>query len=120
MSTIPELATILQSNGIDTTSLQCLIGADHEPVYYLAVPGEEAIARWQTLRALVPEMRYWPVILGTAGHLEMQARELEWYSLLPSREAILAASRQVDAETWFVEAARKVDLERQIALELVW
>lgn len=118
MRTIPELKAILQSNGIDSTSLQCLIGADQEAVYYLPIPGEEAIARWEMLRKLAPETGYWPVILGAEDPLHWNEMELDRYPQLPSPQALLAASRQVDAAGWFVEAAKKVDLERQIALEL--
>lgn len=119
MSTVPDLSTILQSNGIDTTGLECLTGVDDEAVYYLPIPGVEAIARWQILRALVPRTGYWPVILGTQDHLEWHVMELREHRDLPSPEVLLEAARNVDAETWFVEAARRVNLERQIAGELI-
>ncbi len=48
-----QLASILRSHGIDISSLQRLHDGVQEPIYYVGVPGADAVAQWHKLRGLV-------------------------------------------------------------------
>src|ERR1041385_4009100 len=62
-----NLEQILQEDnlGMDPSSLKLLSNDGQDAIYYLAVPGAEAVDRWRALRGLVKETHYWPVLLGT-------------------------------------------------------
>ena len=51
-------AGILQQQGMNTASLTPLRGG----IYYLTVPGSEALSRWRALRAIVHQTNLWPVL----------------------------------------------------------
>ena len=71
------LKDALDGVGVDTSTLSVLWGSDLERIYTLTVPGAEAIARWRTLRALVPQTGHWPVLLGDALDLKYHGEALE-------------------------------------------
>jgi len=71
------LKDALDAAGVDTSTLATFWEGHAGPIYTLTVPGAEAIARWRTLRALVPQTGHWPVLLGNALDLKYHREALE-------------------------------------------
>ncbi len=69
----------LDGAGVDTSTLSVFWEGGPEHIHTLTVPGAEAIARWRTLRALVPQTGHWPVLIGDGREVE-RVREAWEYS----------------------------------------
>jgi len=98
-----SLAAILAQHGI-AEPLEVVLAAG--PLEGFCVSGENAIAVWQALRALVPATRRWPVLLGDD---EQRARAAEIFRVdAPSTARCLAAAAEQYAEMleWGDKAAR--------------
>lgn len=74
MSSIEEtLEGILDKHGIDTESFGPFSALMEPPIYQVQVNADDVFDIWLRLRMLVPETRFWPVILGPEDDAS------EWY-----------------------------------------
>lgn len=106
METTPKDA--LDAARVDTSTLATFWDGHAGPIYTLTVPGAEAVALWRTLRALVPQTGYWPVLLGDGRDVE-RVREAWGYSdAISPTETIrqgLALAPKVLLERWQAASA---------------
>jgi uncharacterized protein DUF4253 len=65
-----DLLSVLQQHGFDTASLTHFASFEVGVSYRLTVKTVEALTSWQTLRGLVDETGYWPVIVGVYENLD--------------------------------------------------
>lgn len=94
-----ELRQVLERNGIDSASLELVLDRDGEQIFGIMVPQEEAIATWETLRRLVDETGFWPVVGWGRRWLDGSA---EYADKLQrgSTSDLIAAILQLDAGQW--------------------
>ncbi|MDQ5825825.1 MAG: DUF4253 domain-containing protein [Chloroflexota bacterium] len=93
-----ELAGVLGSHGIDTSSLDLLFSPDGHEVYGLTLPGERALTTWGQLRDLSGQTGHWPVILGAEEELKFHCQSIEEpYARVSVRE-ILGKAEAIDVD----------------------
>ena len=73
---VDELKRKLRRLGMDVATLAPLTEEGMSGIYTLTVPGAGAIAQWRRLREVVPQMGYWPVLLGGEQDLKMHREML--------------------------------------------
>lgn len=104
------LKDALGAAGVDTSALATFWEGPAGPIYTLTVPGTEAIARWRTLRALVPQTGHWPVLLGSSEDLVMHQEILGDADARTSGE-IIRQGLQMSPQAWFSQQAEEQDDE---------
>src|SRR5690349_21253933 len=91
-----NVVDVLQQQGMDTTSLTSL----RDDIYYLTVPGSEALSCWHALRASARQTNFWPVIVGGDElDVELVLEELE-YESDESPQEIVQAGLAIDPISW--------------------
>jgi hypothetical protein len=99
-----DIDSVLERHGIPTTTLDVLIDAADTSIYTLLVPGRIVVTSWRQLRLLVPQLGYWPVILGDRQDV---SQLLDWRTkavpTLP--QAIIADSHTIEPQQWLAEQA---------------
>ena len=70
-----ELTTILQHNGIDTSTFAPVVELPGFVLSAFAVHGDEAVNLWFTLRDIRQQTGHWPVVLGTDNDLHFLREE---------------------------------------------
>jgi hypothetical protein len=101
------LLTILDRAGVNYTNPRTVCAPLY--LYTIAVPGETALASWETLRVLAPETGYWPLL--NAARVDswqniVNSRVIQPYGLVfPARrrriEDAFGAGFALDVEAWF-------------------
>jgi hypothetical protein len=107
----------LRQHGVDVSSLSLLLSRGQEEIYALAVPTEDAVARWEALRGLVGVTGYWPV-LGWGSQWLEGSDEYADYLKSGSTAEILAESERVDLDTW--TQAQVDDYIESVKQELIY
>src|SRR5438552_2749787 len=95
MITKAELEQLLKSNGVDIASLALLSDVDRETMYSLTTGGSEAVSLWQTLRGLVEQTGFWPVIVGDGESVRFHTDSIEQAKGISAGE-IIQAGLQID------------------------
>jgi len=94
-----QLAQALKRHAIDTMSLQLLFSRGREEAYSLSLNGSQAISLWHTLRSIVDETRFWPVLGWDRQTLE--AHDEDFGDLQEgSSTDIVEAGLKLDAASW--------------------
>src|SRR5690349_16119898 len=104
----------LEAAGIDTATLRPLEGAS-DPIQLLTTSGAEALSLWRRLRVVVPELGYWPLLLGTGEDLEMHLENLEEADEDTGTLELLEAAERIDPEAWFAQQGNAPDPEPEDA-----
>lgn len=68
--------------------------------FYTYVPGEQAIALWESLREKTVPLGYWPLILGRQSDSISRSERTDSWPILVSRDEILAAAEAVNVADW--------------------
>jgi hypothetical protein len=94
-----ELAIMLQRHGVDTLSLTPLLASEPKATYRLTTSGADAWAYWLTLRALVDETGFWPIVLGGDRDVEEYANG-SWDVEDPTPDGLIEAGLRMDTQAW--------------------
>jgi hypothetical protein len=87
------LKLLLESEGIDTSSLRVLFEQDGAVTFALTETCGHAVDLWERLRALVPKTKRWPLLVGRPGEEELPTDEDQDCTTAD----ILEAAEQIDA-----------------------
>ncbi len=97
------LKAALAEAGMDVRSLRERWPGDTGPIYSLAVPGAEAIARWRQARALVDRTGHWPVLLGPERSLQPLSEVLSFAGDQRTAD-LLADALALDVPAWLQDS----------------
>lgn len=97
------LASQLQRAGFSQPLHSQALPGTSALLYWLKVPGQQALDDWQKLRALVEQTQYWPVILGPASNLDSLQDLWQAFDNENSPAEILKQAVGLDLEQWLSE-----------------
>src|SRR5262245_4202175 len=107
-----RLQSVLRANSIDTKTLRPVLETGRETTYALTGRGgQRGMELWFRLRALLPETKHWPVLLGEADDIELLQEGMEGAEEGASTRELLARAERLaedpDPRAWFYQHLNK-------------
>jgi hypothetical protein len=94
-----DLGKLLSQNLVTASSLEVLFDDKPDKSYYFPVSGSATFQMWHSLRAMVEETGYWPIVLGNEERLE-KLLEVRSYNSAQTTSEIIREGLKIDPLVW--------------------